>query len=889
MARRTALSLLHLTLFLLLSGIAFGGDNAGQKAWWSAFAIGEAPKHGPLSELSKAAKGPGALWREDGPVIGVAGGQPLPDSIPAGEDVKVMVADASGTPPAGIPLAYKPKGLPNLPEPFGRIRTNDNGMAVIRRMPGDSIVVWIDSRDYLPLITEIPAKVSEIKLRLVKSSQPVLRVTDEYGRELRGSHLVALPVNSLSNPISLLLNHKLTLLEFRGDEVGRIDGFGGSVQRVFAVDAPGAQMRAFSSVSEDGVIVLSPAAGIKIIARDAASHAPLKGASFSIAVSPDDLPWLVIKDDGAMADGEAWCAPPHYPCRLSVKVPGYVPISQEIGGPPGGGILTVSLPKGIELAGAVLDQAGRAISGASVSTGLALKDAWVQTDKDGKFSLPPLPPGNAPYKLRVKAEGYAETEFGPIRATNNDHIRIILNKGASINGLAVDADTLQPVSGSRVVIKGESSLTGLSADEEKAVAPDGTFSFSGLDPGDYRVQAWAENRTAAKASISLSKGEARNLGTLALSSHPQIRGKLLAPAESDLGPSPRVFLEPILNFTNVVVRDVPKKIEGMVAEDGKFRLEGVSPGHYRFLAEDGSNRKVIQDVTMASDDVDLGDVRLERSASINGQLVSRDGEDFTGWRIELFRQTFDLDPPTQFAGPDGGFAFDDLAAGQYYLKAFRPLNLAPAAGQYVVVQAGKDSSVVIPVGGVTLEVSLRVDGRPAAGASVVVASATGSFTDAGVVSIDSQYGKLLSGLPPSSNVSTANGAGIAEITGLQPGPSQATLGYQNMTYRLPVVIPSNSYDTATWDFRGLAISGRIYTPDGSPAQNATVSLAYDGIGVIPGTSARSDASGNFTLTGLGAGSAKLLAVGPNGLSASANISLSGDAPSPFIELRLGVH
>jgi hypothetical protein len=224
------------------------------------------------------------------------------------------------------------------------------------------------------------------------------------------------------------------------------------------------------------------------------------------------------------------------------------------------------------------------------------------------------------------------------------------SKGASINGLAVDADTLQPVSGSRVVIKGESSLTGLSADEEKAVAPDGTFSFSGLDPGDYRVQAWAENRTAAKASISLSKGEARNLGTLALSSHPQIRGKLLAPAESDLGPSPRVFLEPILNFTNVVVRDVPKKIEGMVAEDGKFRLEGVSPGHYRFLAKDGSNRKVIQDVTMASDDVDLGDVRLERSASINGQLVSRDGEDFTGWRIELFRQTFDRDPPTQSLG-----------------------------------------------------------------------------------------------------------------------------------------------------------------------------------------------------------------------------------------------
>lgn len=870
----------------LAAALAAGAREPAAPLWMCGLNPGDLPVKVASGAPRPVPEAEAALWREGRPIVRNPAGRPLPEEIPEGRTLEVAVADPEGKPAAGVLLQWRPEGLPNLPEPMGRVRTDDAGRARIPVEPGQGTVVWVDEEGFLPVLTPLSPSTSRATLPLVRAPQRVLRVKDAFGRELAGARLKAFPLRSLADPVNLLRRFQEMEKEVTGDETGRLvlpEAFAGAAG---AVVAPGCVLEEVPSLDSLREVVLRPAAPLRVTVRDALTGKPLPHVKVTCAFGSPSLPVLVFRSEEEWSSGTGTLRPGVYPCQVTATAEGRVPAVVTLEAPVAKGAMEISLETGIVLAGTVSDAEGKPIAGALVGTA-GHPDFRCRTDEKGSFQLPPLPPSDAPFTLEAGAEGYLDREIPGLPAKDRRSLRVVLDRGATVVGRVVDEETRQPVPGARVTFQvlGSSSSQGFTF--EARPDSDGLFRKEGLDPGSYVVRAYAQGLFAPPMTVTITGAESRDLGDLLLSGHPAVRGLLALPGGEPPSARASVRLERLLDFKEVVTALNARTWEGPVDREGAFVVQGVPPGRYRLLAFDGNRAKTLAPVTVESEDVDVGKVVLEPSSSLRGRLVGNNGGDLSSWRITLSTQAFDFDPATAFTDAYGAFVFEELPPGTYRLQAYPPMALSPAADQRVVLEAGVDREITVPVGGVTVTVFLQVDGRPAANADVAVSGPSDAVFDAGVVVLDSPYGKVLVGLPSLVRRGRSDAAGMATLDGLSPGPGQAVLNLGGMAYRMPVTVPSSSEAPLTWNFAGLELEGRVLDGQGAGAPNVLVTLGYEGVGASPANTTLTDAEGNFRLTGLGEGRVLVGCRSPEGLTATATVVLSAArAPEPVV-LRLG--
>lgn len=160
----------------------------------------------------------------------------------------VALAAASVPPPhlkpaGGVLLEWKPEGLPNLPELFGRVGTGKDGRALIHSEPGKSTVIWVEQEGYLPLVTTPAPSTSQASRTLVRDPDRVFHARDAYGRDLAGAELKAFPLKTLSDPLALMRNIKAIQKEVSGDETGRVPLPAGSEHMAGVSSRRGARWR----------------------------------------------------------------------------------------------------------------------------------------------------------------------------------------------------------------------------------------------------------------------------------------------------------------------------------------------------------------------------------------------------------------------------------------------------------------------------------------------------------------------------------------------------------------------------------------------------------------------------------------------------------------------
>jgi hypothetical protein len=514
-------------------------------------------------------------------------------------------------------------------------------------------------------------------------------------------------------------------------------------------------------------------------------------------------------------------------------------------------------------------------------------DGFRETAKDGSFELPPLARSRAPYTLEAGAEGYLDWERSGLPAEDNRSLRIVLDRGATVSGRVLEEETRQPVPGAKVtfLVQGSSSSRGVSFDAR--VDQEGAFSEGGLDPGTYTVRAYAKGGSTPPVTVSITAAEPHDLGELLLSGHPAVKGVLVLPGNEVLSATPSVRLERYLNFREVSTELNARSLEGSVDGEGAFVIRGAAAGRYRLVASDGIWKKTLGPITVDAEDVDLGKVQLGKPCSIRGRVVRTDGNSASSWRITLATQAFDFGPPTAFTEEDGSFVFDDLAPGVYRLQAYPPLKLMPEADQRVELAPGQEAEVIVPVGGVTVTAFVQVEGRPAGAAKVGLMGQGDAVFDSGVVSVNSEWGRVILGLPSIPHLGTADATGLVTIEGVSPGLNQATLHYSDMDYKMPVTIPPSPQAPPTWSFKGMELTGTVLDPQGAGAPEVLVTLGYQGVGANPQNTTATDGQGNFRMTGLGEGTVVLGARNEKGQTATATVTLTADKPPEPVVLKLG--
>lgn len=525
--------------------------------------------------------------------------------------------------------------------------------------------------------------------------------------------------------------------------------------------------------------------------------------------------------------------------ELTARGRGYAPFTVPgLRVPPGSGATdlgTVILVAGIAVEGQVVDPQGRPVPEAEVSLTGEEAPTTVLTGADGSFRIEDRRPGET-VNLGVHRAGYAPASAG-LRIPPGQPVRIVLQPTASVEGSTVGPDGT-PVPGALVLILPSNPVhVGGVAGPDRTQQSDenGSFRIEGVTPGSFEIRATAPGRQEARlANLEVRPGQDLQGVEVVLAPGAVIAGRVLS-ASGEAVSGAEVSLLP--------EGPGPPLLPGGAAlsdEQGRYRLEGVSPGartvqagHEEYLP--ARRRLEVQEGENALD------LTLEPGAILSGRVVDPRGAPVAGARVFL-RLRPEESPrtlPDAASGPDGSFTLSGLADGAYRLFAEKAGFARSRGGQEVVV-AGRSVSGI--------EVQLTPGGA-------IVGQLLGlDFTELSQVQVRNGVGQAGQVLPDGSYRIDDVEPGGQRVVASLPGGSKQAEGQVDLE-------PGAAEARLDLEFgKGLKLTGRVLR-GGEPAAGEGVLLSgVEGAGRWGDT----DLDGRFHFEGLDAGRYRLQVVSRRG-------------------------
>lgn len=393
--------------------------------------------------------------------------------------------------------------------------------------------------------------------------------------------------------------------------------------------------------------------------------------------------------------------------------------------------LTLTLPAAGVITGRVFDDAGDVVTGAQVMSmryrtmngerQLMPAGRSAQTDDTGTFRLFGLTPGA--YYVSVRAEenmgrfgtqftepsisGFAATYFPgtavveqaqPIEVVAGAEIvadvALVATRLTSISGIVLDASGA-PATGGHVMTRGPSRFI-FSGGNGGPIKPDGSFTLSGVAPGEYRLQARAtfgaplmfdETRgDRSRTADALVTVAGDPLAGVRLVVQEPVRVPVIATFE-DAGAKPeRVFVS--------ATSDLRDGATARLGEDGRLTLE-VVPGSFRVSASAaapwllkrviyrGREIEPMDEVELTSEPGGRLDVVFtSRAATVIGGVTDGAGKAVTDYTVLVLPQDAELAQRAlleylRIARPDqqGRFRAERIRAGTYLAAAVEDLDM----------------------------------------------------------------------------------------------------------------------------------------------------------------------------------------------------------------------
>jgi hypothetical protein len=230
----------------------------------------------------------------------------------------------------------------------------------------------------------------------------------------------------------------------------------------------------------------------------------------------------------------------------------------------------------------VADHSGEPLASARVRVvrvGQRLLAADRDTDRDGRFSVQGLPPGD--FRLEVSKSNYADTV---VQISDDAQATVRLVRFGVIAGRVIDANA-QAIAGAFVFVRaeGEADAAPLRRAGGSAITDaKGEYRVHGLFPGRYVVAA-----SMANSQGSTRGGAAIHPDTFAISGGEERRNvDLVMPAAGFHAVSGRVRLPEAGGRFAVTLVDADRPdltVASTYADDGAFRFDAIPQGSYRLL------------------------------------------------------------------------------------------------------------------------------------------------------------------------------------------------------------------------------------------------------------------------------------------------------------------
>ena len=435
-------------------------------------------------------------------------------------------------------------------------------------------------------------------------------------------------------------------------------------------------------------VVIRIAAGAKVIVSVAGDDAkPIDGAQVKLAVEGE----RVAKTG---ADGTATLKPVH-PGWVAVQVTatGYAPASAftQVGSAGATGQIKVTLHKGVGVAGRVIDESGKPIAKARVTTtGLWDLSGGVDpaiTDAQGQFAFAALAPGT--HTLLASDGEHAPASSAPITIGERPltNIEIVMKQGGVIAGVVVD-DAGKPAAFATIRVGADGNQMWMVASRQATTDKTGAFEVRGL--ARTKLQARAESDLAASKieTLDLTQEPTRKGLRFVLDVKGTISGIVVNESGQPVAEAQVNAYPDLLGGASAEGISLIGTSSGTTDGAGAFVIRGLPEGGYRVWAgrsAGGQREWGEQGVKAKAGDKNVK-ITLTSPGIVVGKIVLENGNAPKLAAVRLGQH------PSTPAANDGTFKLTDVAPGKHDLRIHGP-EFAEFIQRDVDVQAGKTTDL----------------------------------------------------------------------------------------------------------------------------------------------------------------------------------------------------
>ena len=378
----------------------------------------------------------------------------------------------------------------------------------------------------------------------------------------------------------------------------------------------------------------------------------------------------------------------------------------------------ISLGTEHTLSGIVRLDDGTPVSGVKVEASRVrprpMFSAQTLSADDGSFLLRGLPKGL--YGLGALAEGFSNAHLPRVQSNAKD-LELVMHKRGGVSGRLVGpTGPIEHGSLELFRVNIGSTTFGPTGKKITVKSPDGSFVFSGLEPGTYRLLGRAAGFAPAYTpTFTVQRDIVQGMDAQLVAG-----GRLVGQVLSGGNGNPLRGAEILIHGRDWTDQNTfalfggpgpdPNNIPSQsttTRADGRFELTQTFPGSLKIeIRHDAHLPQFIHVEVGDGATVDLGSFRLEQGATIRGVGSYADGRPLAGGTAYLTLQSgeaFGGYAEDQRLDSQGRFLFKGLKPGTYRVSA------APgeASGFLFLADADQSAQTVSISAGKTLEVKLR--------------------------------------------------------------------------------------------------------------------------------------------------------------------------------------
>ena len=415
---------------------------------------------------------------------------------------------------------------------------------------------------------------------------------------------------------------------------------------------------------------------------------------------------------------------PHELIELRVRADGYTTLVLRGARPGTEEPILIELKTGALLTGRVVDAAGRPVAGAPVllepdeqtlMRGVDWRDLFRHTDGDGRFRFEHIGPGSWSLEA-TQGQATAKVDGIELQPGTQREVDLHLQTQDQLT-VIVSTQLSEPVADARIRVKPEGALyaTGYGTTDGSGRAQ------IGVSPGAALVTV--EHSLYQDESTQLVLEPGNNELALQVRAGGTIRGTVRSADGAPLGlATVKARAEDALRLIPAARRYVSPPTETISGRNGQFELTGLEPGRY-FLAasapgfaENGPD----QPIEIDGQSVDGVDIVLEPGGSITGIVTGLDSTDLA--RVEI-SATRNAEWHVTAPDPEGNFAFEDLAPGEWKIVASQGDDFGPRSVERSVAVQTSTADVFVEL---PFERGLRLSGQVLAAGEPLVGGYLGT-------------------------------------------------------------------------------------------------------------------------------------------------------------------